>query len=124
MIVGSSNVSIGDNVYIAYGCWIQGSGGVILEDEVMLGPYTVLASANHTKKNGSYRFGEGSQVPIVLNRGSWTGAHVVITAGVTVGCGAACGAGAVVVRDVPDDSVVAGVPAKCVFHQEGKVQNK
>lgn len=112
MIVYSANVAIGNNVYIAYGCWIQGVGGVTFEDEVMLGPYSVVASANHTRLGGSFRFGPGRHTPIVLKRGSWTGAHVVITAGVTVGAGAACAAGAVVTHDVPDHTLVGGVPAR------------
>jgi maltose O-acetyltransferase len=114
MIIYSSKVSIGNDVYIAYNCWIQGYGGVTLEDEVMLGPSTIIASNNHTFKNGSYRFGEGIAKPIMLKRGSWTGGHVVIAAGVTVGEGAACAAGAVVTRDVPDRVVVGGVPAKVI----------
>jgi len=114
MIVYGSNVSIGDDVYIAYGCWIQGVGGVTLEDQVMLGPYTVLASSNHLKKDGSYRFGGGEHKPIVMRKGSWTGAHVVITAGVEVGPGAACAAGAVVTKDVPPHAVVGGVPARTI----------
>lgn len=112
MIVYPSNVSLGDHVFMAYGCWIQGYGRVTLEDEVMLGPYTVLASSDHTVKAGSYRFGDPRSAAIVMKRGSWTGAHVVITAGCTVGTGAACAAGAVVTRDVPDDTVVGGVPAR------------
>jgi acetyltransferase-like isoleucine patch superfamily enzyme len=112
MIVYTANVSIGNDVFIAYGSWIQGVGGVTLEDEVMLGPYTVLASANHAMKNGSYRFGTGVHAPIVLRKGAWTGAHVIVTAGVTVGRGAACAAGAVVTKDVPDNTVVGGVPAR------------
>lgn len=112
VIVYSANVSIGKDVYIAHGSWIQGVGGVTLEDEVMLGPYTILASANHTRKDGSYRFGEGQHAPIVLKRGSWTGVHVVVTAGVTIGEGAACAAGAVVTKDVPAGAVVGGVPAR------------
>jgi len=112
MIVYSANVSIGHNVFIAYGCWIQGVGSVTLEDEVMLGPYTVLASSDHRVKGGSYRFGGGRTAPIVLKKGAWTGAHAVITAGVTVGSGAACAAGSVVTRDVPDGAVVGGVPAR------------
>ncbi len=114
MIVHTSSVSIGDHVYIAYGSWIQGYGGVTLDDEVMLGPYTVLASSNHEKKDGSYRFGGGLGAPIHLCRGSWTGSHVVITAGVRVGPGAACAAGAVVTGDVDENAVVGGVPAKVI----------
>lgn len=112
MIVYTTHVTIGDDVYLAYGSWIQGYGGVTLEDQVMLGPYTILASNNHTRQDRSYRFGAPACAPVVLRRGAWTGAHVVVTAGVTVGIGAACAAGAVVTRDVPDDAIVGGVPAR------------
>ncbi len=112
MIVYTSNVSIGNDVYIAYGCWIQGLGGVTFEDQVMLGPYTILASSNHSQLEGSYRFGPAQHAPIVMRHGSWTGSHVTVTAGVTVGRGAACAAGAVVTKDVPDHAVVGGVPAR------------
>ena len=78
----------------------------------MLGPYTILASSNHTKRNGSYRQGAPEHLPIVLKRGSWTAAHVVVTAGVTIGAGSACAAGAVVTKDVPDNTVVGGIPAR------------
>jgi maltose O-acetyltransferase len=114
MIVHTTGLTIGEDVYIAYGCWIQGYGGVTLEDQVMLGPYTVLASSNHGKKDGSYRFGGDEPAPILIKRGAWTGAHVVVTAGVTVGAGAACAAGAVVTKDVPDHAVVGGVPARVI----------
>jgi maltose O-acetyltransferase len=110
----TSRISIGNDVFIADHCWIQGVGEVVLEDEAMLGPFTVLASNNHTKKNGSYRFGPPQKGRITMKRGSWTGAHVVITAGVTVGKGSAVAANAVVTKDVPDDCVVAGVPAKVI----------
>ena len=119
MIIYSANMSIGDDVYIAYGCWIQAVGGVTLEDEVMLGPYTILASSNHTKRGGSFRWAPGRWAPIWMKRGAWTGAHVVVTAGVTVGAGAACAAGAVVTKDVPDDAVVGGIPARPIEKQAG-----
>ena len=107
-------VEIGDDVYIAPGCWIQGAGGVKLGDEVMLGPFTCLATSNHEKRNGSYRWAAGRAEPIVLERGSWTGAHVVITAGVRLGTGSAAGAGAVVTADVPPHCTVGGVPARVI----------
>ncbi|OHB55236.1 MAG: hypothetical protein A2Y07_11085 [Planctomycetes bacterium GWF2_50_10] len=112
IILYSSRICIGDDVFVANNCWIQGAGTIVFKDQVMLGPFTVLASNNHTKANGSYRFGDGETEPIILNKGAWAGAHSVITAGVTVGTGSAVAAGAVVTKDVPDNCIVAGVPAR------------
>lgn len=113
-ILFSTRVDLGRDVYIAPGCWLQGVGGIRLGDEVMLGPYTVLATNNHTKSAGSYRFGAGSCAAIAIGAGSWTGAHVTVTAGCTIGAGVAVAAGAVVAEDVPDHALVGGVPAKLI----------
>jgi maltose O-acetyltransferase len=115
MVIHPSQVTIGDDVYVGYGVWIQGMGGVTLEDEVMLGPYAVLASRNHTRNAESYRFGTGVTAPIRIERGAWLGAHVVVSAGANVGRGALCAAGAIVTKDVPAHTVVGGVPAR-VLH--------
>lgn len=112
VLLSPDHIVVGDNVYLAYGSWIQGYGGVRLGDQVMLGPYTILATSNHTSKDGSFRYGTPDTSPITLRRGSWTGSHVTITAGVDVGEGAACAANSVVTRDVAPGSVVAGVPAR------------
>jgi maltose O-acetyltransferase len=109
-----SNVTIGKDVFIANYCWIQGVGGVVLEDMAVLSPFVVLASNHHTKKDGSYRFGVGQRGTITIGRGAWICSNAVITKGVTVGKGSAVGAGAVVVRDVPDNCLVGGVPAKII----------
>ncbi len=119
-VVYTTNVWIGDDVLLAYGCWVQGVGGVTIEDEVMLGPYTILASSLHTLKDGSYKRGVPRRAPIVLKRGAWTGSHVVINAGRTVGRGSACAAGAVVTKDVPDFVVVGGVPARIIQTTTGE----
>lgn len=112
MISYTTEVSIGDDVAVTYGVWIHAVGGVEIGDQVMLGPYTCIASSNHAKVGGSYRFGADQPKRVRIGRGAWTGAHVTITAGTTVGVGAACAAGAVVTHDVPDHAVVAGVPAR------------
>ena len=114
MILCPENVSIGDDVYLAYGCWIQGAGGVELNDEIMLGPYSILATSNHTKKDNSYRFGSPRLGPITMGKGSWTGSHVTVLAGVEIGKGAAIAANSVVSKNVPDAVVVGGVPAKTI----------
>ncbi|GGG33574.1 DapH/DapD/GlmU-related protein [Hymenobacter glacieicola] len=54
--------------------------------------------------------------PIILKRGAWIGANVTVMPGVTIGENAIVGAGAVVTKDVPANSIVAGVPARVVQH--------
>ena len=112
MISNSSEMIVGDNVYLARGTWIQGGAGIILEGNNMLGPYTVISSINHTFSGDGYRFGKGQYKPVVMGQGSWTGAGVKILPGVNIGRGVLCAAGSVVTKDVPDFSIVAGVPAK------------
>jgi acetyltransferase-like isoleucine patch superfamily enzyme len=53
-----SAIEIGSSVYIAYGCWFLGAGRLVIEDEVLFGPYVVISPANHTKINGSFRYGD------------------------------------------------------------------
>ena len=54
--------------------------------------------------------------PIVLGRGVWVGANATLLQGVTVGDHAIIAAGAVVTRDVPPRTIVAGVPARVIRH--------
>ena len=112
MINCSNQVVIGNDVYFAHGCWLNAYGDITIEDEVMLGPYTVIATGNHTMINGSYRYGKQQRAPVRINYGSWIGAGVIIMSGVSIGKSACCAAGSVVTTDVPDYSVVGGVPAK------------
>jgi maltose O-acetyltransferase len=107
-----SEIRIGDSVYFAHGSVVIANSGVTIGDEVMLGPYSVLASGNHTMLDGSYRFGAPALAPIVIGRGSWIGAHVTITAGSTIGEGVAVAAGAVVHGAIPPFTVAGGVPAR------------
>jgi acetyltransferase-like isoleucine patch superfamily enzyme len=108
----TSKVSIENNVFIANNCWINAAGGVIIEDEVMLGPFVVISTGDHVFKNGSARFGGGIRGPVKIERGSWIGAHAVITRGVTIGDGSLIGANAVVTHDVKSGTMNAGVPAR------------
>jgi maltose O-acetyltransferase len=110
----SSRLEVGSDVYIATGCWLHAWGGIILEDEVQLGPYAVFVTGDHTQERGSYRYGPSRLAPIRLRRGSWVAAHATITRGVTVGCGALVAANSVATRDVPGFAVAGGVPARII----------
>lgn len=107
-------LEIGRDVYFGPGSWIHAPGGIVVEDEVQLGPYVVLITGDHTLKNGSYRHGPGNRGPIRLCRGSWVAAHATVAKGVTVGRGALLAANAVAVKDVPDFCIAGGIPAKVI----------
>src|SRR5258706_3165592 len=62
----SNRMEIGCDVYIATGCWIHAWGGAVLEDEVQLGPYSVLVTGDHSLKVGSYRYGPRALPPICI----------------------------------------------------------
>jgi len=113
----SNRMEIGRDVYIATGSWIHAWGGVVIEDEVQLGPYSVLVTGNHTLKDGSYRYGASSLAPIRICHGSWVAAHAVVTKGVTLGRGALIAANSVATRNIPDFAIAAGAPAR-VLHQK------
>jgi len=110
----SSRLEIGRDVYIATGCWLHACGGIVLEDEVQLGPYVVLVTVNHTQTAGSYRFGPSVLAPIRLGHGSWIAAHATVTKGVTVGRGAVLAANSVATQDIPEFGVAGGVPARTI----------
>lgn len=109
-----SRISLGDNVYIAKGCWISAFDDVVVEDEVLFGPYVCIASSNHTRRNGSFRYGESTKGPVLIRKGSWLGAHAVVTKGSTLGEGTVLAANSVLIGSSESQSLYAGLPAKKV----------
>jgi maltose O-acetyltransferase len=110
----TNRLELGSHVYIAAGCWLNASGGIVIEDEVQLGPYAVLVTGDHTCTAGSYRFAPRTLAPIRLCRGSWIAAHGTVTKGVTVGRGALLAANSVATHDIPGYAVAGGVPARLI----------
>ena len=85
-------------------------GTITIEDGVMLGPEVGLFTVNHEPRN--IRVIMTKEIRIKKN--AWIGARVNILPGVTIGENAIVGTGSVVTKDVPDNCVVVGVPAKIV----------
>jgi acetyltransferase-like isoleucine patch superfamily enzyme len=106
-----SQISIGSNVYIAFGCWLNGK--IEIQDEVMLGPYCVLVDSNHMiGESNSYRFGNSTSGEIIIGSGSWLGAKATVVGNVKMGGGTLLAAHAVLTRDCAQNSVLGGLPAK------------
>jgi len=110
-IYNPQNVTVGNSVYIGYNCYF-GGGEIVLEDEVMIAPFVSIVAGNHTMRDGSYRFGPYEFGTIRIGRGTWICANTVVCSGVTIGKGCLIGPGSVVSTDVPDFSMVGGVPAR------------
>jgi acetyltransferase-like isoleucine patch superfamily enzyme len=113
-----SKIEIGNNVYIAYGCWF--SGNINIENDVLFGPYCVLAPTHHTFKNGSYRFSENSEGKINIFSGSWLGAHAMIIGNSSLGKGSLLAANSVLNSNTEDYSIYGGNPARLIKIKENE----
>jgi acetyltransferase-like isoleucine patch superfamily enzyme len=105
-------IRLGKNVFINHACSFLDIGSITIEDDVQIGPSVNLTSENHPLDPADRK--TVIPRPIVIKRNAWIGAGATILPGVTVGENAIVAAGAVVNRDVPPNSVVAGIPAKVV----------
>lgn len=106
------DIFIGRDVYIAYGCWFMAGGRIIIDDEVLFGPYCVVVSSNHTRNEHSYRYGAHSHSPIRIGRGCWIAAHVTLVAGSCIDKGTLVAAGSTVTGTIPANVLVGGLPAR------------
>ena len=103
---------IGKNVFINHGCSFLDIGGITIEDDVLIGPKVSLITESHPLNPAERK--ALLVKPVLIKRNVWIGAGATILPGVTVGENAVVAAGAVVSKDVPANTVVAGIPAKVV----------
>jgi acetyltransferase-like isoleucine patch superfamily enzyme len=105
-------ISIGENVFINHACSFLDMGGITIEDGVLIGPRVNLVTENHPL-NPDERSALLTK-PIRIRQKAWIGAGATILPGVTIGENAIVAAGAVVSKDVPDNVIVGGIPAKII----------
>lgn len=108
------DVIIGDHTRI--GLYNTIIGPVIIGNHVNLAQGIIVTALNHNFDKTFKRIDEQgiSTAPIVISDDVWIGANAVILPGVTIGRHSVIAAGAVVTKDVPDNCIVAGVPAKMI----------
>jgi acetyltransferase-like isoleucine patch superfamily enzyme len=104
--------ALGKNVFINHACSFLDIGGITIEDNVMIGPRVNITSETHPLNSADRE--ALIPKPVIIRRNAWIGAGATILPGVTIGENAVVAAGAVVSRDVPANTVVAGIPAKVV----------
>ena len=106
-----NRVTFGKGVFINHSAILSASGGIEFQDGVSVAPGVRIATINHDFNNRHtiYTYGK-----VVIKKNAWIGMNVTICPGVTIGKNSVVAAGAVVTKDVPDNAVVGGVPAKVI----------
>ena len=107
-------IHVGHDSLIGEYTVIRGQGGVTIGDRVYTSPFTQIIAVNHVFDDPDKPFVDQGITAegILIDDDVWIGASAVITDGVKIGKGAVVAAGAVVTKDVPPHTVVAGVPAR------------
>jgi acetyltransferase-like isoleucine patch superfamily enzyme len=108
-------ITIGNNVGINANCYLGGQGGIVIENDVIIGPGVKIFSENHIYNElGLIRKQGVTRKETIIKNNCWIGAGVIVLCGVTIHEGCVIAAGSVVTKDIPSNSVAAGVPAKVV----------
>ena len=108
------NIHLGKNVYINLNNYFMDGASITIGDNVFIGSYCGFYTANHPLDYTNRNKGLEKALPIKVGDNCWFGANVSVMPGVTIGSGCVIAAGAVVTKDIPDNSLAAGVPAKVI----------
>lgn len=108
------NITIGDNVYINFGCIILDCSEVTIGSNTLLGPNIGLYAANHSTDATERINGGCYGKPIHIGNNVWLGGDVKVLQGVTIGDNTIIGAGSIVTKDIPDNVIAVGNPCKVI----------
>ncbi len=106
-----NRVTFGKNVFINHSAILSASGGIDIQDGAMFAPGVKIATINHDFNNRHtiYTYGK-----VTIKKNAWIGLGASIMPGVTIGENAVVAGGSVVTKDVPNNTVVGGAPAKVI----------
>lgn len=132
----AGNIIMGDDISInEHALFMCTRAKIIIKNHVMFGPnVTVITGSHRTDLIGRYMtsIGNDEKLPendqdIIFEGDNWIGTGATILKGVTIGEGAIIAAGAIVTKDVPEYSVVGGIPAKVIkmrFNEMELIEHK
>lgn len=108
------NIKVGENFYANYDCVMLDVCPITIGNNVFLAPgvhiYTATHPLDQIERNSGYEYGK----PVKIGDNVWLGGRAVICPGVTIGNNVVVAAGAVVTKNVPNNVVVGGNPAKII----------
>ncbi|CAG7632668.1 acyltransferase [Paenibacillus allorhizosphaerae] len=104
-------IEISEHSVINRDCTLDGRGGLMIGNNVSISPEVMILTAEHEVNSSSFA---GVLGKVVIQDYAWIGSRATILPGVTLGKGCVVAAGAVVTKDVPDYTIVGGIPAKTI----------
>ena len=108
------NIRVGKNFLANYDVTILDIAPVTIGDYVMIGPNTLIATVNHPISARGRRNHRGIAKPVTIGNDVWIGGNVTILPGVKIGNNVIIAAGAVVTKNIPDNCIAGGVPARVI----------
>lgn len=108
------NIHVGEDFLANYNVTILNIAPVHIGDYCMIGPNTLITTVNHPLSPEGRRAKIAQDTPVTLGDDVWIGRNCTILPGVTSGNNVIVAAGAVATKDIPDNSVVAGIPARAI----------
>lgn len=112
----NGDIEIKNNANISFNCAVYSASSVIIEENVLVAAYTFFIGGGHTFEDKDKPVIEQESISkgIRIGKNSWIGADISILDGVNIGENVILGAGAVVIKDIPLNTIAAGIPAKVI----------
>lgn len=106
-----TGIILGENVFMNYDCIMLDGGYIRIGKHTLVGPHCQFYTPQHPMDYVERREEKETAYPITIGEDCWLGGNVVVCPGVIIGNRCIIAAGSVVTKDIPDDSLAAGVPA-------------
>lgn len=110
----TGTLEVGESVWIGKNLTIHGNGHVLINDNCDIAPDVMFVTGGHEIGNVIRRAGTGFNKNIEIGKGSWIGTRSTILGGVTIGDACVVGACSMVNKDITNNIVVGGIPAKTI----------
>ena len=106
-----TGIILGENVFMNYDCIMLVGGYIRIGKHTLIGPHCQFYTPQHPMDYVERREEKETAYPITIGEDCWLGGNVVVCPGVAIGNRCIIAAGSVVTKDIPDDSLAAGIPA-------------